>query len=162
VDLLIRQADTGDMAALAALFVASALSARDDREILLANADALELSPRSVEQGRTRIAANADGHILGFCSILATADGMEVEDLFVDPAWLRRGVGRALILDVVAIARRRGVARLVVTSNNEARGFYEKLGFVFEREVVTRFGPAAEMSIQPLDVRGYEDTSEGQ
>ncbi len=40
--------------------------------------------------------AVADGAIAGFASWLATGDAIEIEDLFVDPERMRRGIGSAL------------------------------------------------------------------
>jgi len=50
--------------------------------------------------------------IVGFATWLTAGDGVEVEDLFVDPAWMRHGAGRALVLDLISIARGRGVCRV--------------------------------------------------
>ena len=36
----------------------------------------------------------------------AATDVVELDDLFVDPDWMRRGVGRQLVLDVEAVTRR--------------------------------------------------------
>ncbi|MGN6172171.1 MAG: GNAT family N-acetyltransferase, partial [Streptosporangiaceae bacterium] len=72
----------------------------------------------------------------------------ELEDLFVDPEWMGQGAGRALVQDLVAIARQRGVRRIEVTANPHALAFYEKAGFVVGREVGTRFGPAPRMHLQ--------------
>ena len=63
----------------------------------------------AVTEGRTR-AAVADGRIIGFATWLSAGDALEIEDLFVDPEWLGRGAGRALVLDLIAIARGRGPA----------------------------------------------------
>jgi GNAT superfamily N-acetyltransferase len=72
-------------------------------------------------------------------------DALELDDLFVDPDWMQQGIGRQLVLDVVSIARRQGVRRVEVTANGHALGFYEKVGFVFDRTVETRFGPGHRM-----------------
>lgn len=59
-----------------------------------------------------------------------------------------KGNRPALILDVVEIARKQGALRIEVTANEHALGFYEKSGFVFDREVETRFGPALRMHLE--------------
>src|SRR5438270_237438 len=82
----------------------SSLANEGDRMNLLANPDALELSDVAVNQGRTRVAI-ADGRIVGFSASFVARGIIELEDLFVDPEWTRRGVGRQLVLDLVAIAR---------------------------------------------------------
>ncbi len=44
----------------------------------------------------------------GFATWLSAGDVLEIGDLFVDPERIRQGIGRALVLDLIAIARRRG------------------------------------------------------
>lgn len=82
----------------------------------------------------------AGDELVGFATVAEMDDGLELEDLFVDPEWMRQGVGRALIRNVVRIARHRGVQRVVGTANVGARGFYEKVGFHGDGEIPTRFG----------------------
>ncbi len=118
------------------LFRRSSLSNDGDRAALLAHPEALELSALGVEEGRTRVAV-ADGRIAGFATLL----GSELEDLFVDPGWMRRGIGRALVADAVAVARAQGLERIEVTANDHALAFYESVGFVLEGTVETELGP---------------------
>jgi GNAT superfamily N-acetyltransferase len=141
---LIRAAAPADVAALRDVFRRSSLSNEGDRANLQAHPDALELSALAVTEGRTR-AAVADDSIVGFATWLDAGDGFEIEDLFVDPAWMRHGIGRALVLDLIAIARGRGVRRVEVTANQHALAFYESVGFAVSHEVATRFGPAPRM-----------------
>ncbi len=141
---LIRAAVPGDMTALRDVFRRSSLSNNGDRPNLLAHPDVLELSDLAVKEGRTR-AAVADGGIVGFATWLSAGDVVELEDLFVAPERMRQGIGRALVLDLIAIARGRGVRRVEVTANQHALAFYEDAGFVAGDEVQTRFGPAARM-----------------
>jgi GNAT superfamily N-acetyltransferase len=146
---LIRAAVPGDMTALRDVFRRSSLSNDGDRANLLAYPDALELSDLAVTQGRTR-AAVADDGIVGFATWLSAGDAMEVEDLFVDPERMRQGFGRALVLDLIAIARGRGVRRFEVTANQNALAFYEEVGFLVSHEVETRFGPAPRMHLDVM------------
>ena len=142
--VLIRDAQPGDMPALRDVFRRSSLSNDGDRPNLLAHPEVLELGDRAVREGRTR-AAVADEAIVGFASWLGAGDAIEIEDLFVDPGWMRRGIGRALVLDLIAIARGRGIDRVEVTANQHALAFYEKAGFAVYREDATMFGPAPRM-----------------
>jgi len=146
---LIRDAVPGDMTVLRDLFRRSSLSNDSDRMNLLAHPDALEFSDLAVRQGRTR-AAVADGAIAGFATWLSAGDAIEIEDLFVAPEWMRQGAGRALVLDLIAIARGRGVFRVEVTANQHALAFYAKAGFVAGGSVETRFGPALRMHLDVL------------
>ena len=63
-----------------------------DQMNLLASSDALELPDLAAIQGRTRVAV-ADGAIVGFAARITARDAVEVEDLFVDPAWMGTGPG---------------------------------------------------------------------
>ena len=57
--------------------------------------------------------------------------GLYLEDLFVDPAFRGRGVGRALLAHLAALAVARGCGRFewsVLDWNRDAIEFYEKLG----------------------------------
>jgi ribosomal protein S18 acetylase RimI-like enzyme len=65
----------------------------------------------------------------------------------VDPDRMGQGIGRALVLDLIAIGRSRGVRRVEVTANQHALAFYEKAGFVVEHDIKTRFGPAPRMHL---------------
>ena len=100
------------------------LDVEEPQPALLAQPEVLELGDRAVREGRTR-AAVADEAIVGFASWLGAGDAIEIEDLFVDPGWMRRGIGRALVLDLIAIARGRGIDRVEVTANQHALAFYE-------------------------------------
>jgi GNAT superfamily N-acetyltransferase len=145
----IRMAELTDMAALGDVFRRSSLSNDRDRANLVAHPEVLELSDVAVRDGRTRAAVRG-GVILGFATWLTAdeaGDTIEVDDLFVDPDWMRRGVGRALMQDLVGIARSRGASRLEVTGNEHADAFYTSVGFVRDHDVQTRFGPAPRMHL---------------
>lgn len=144
--LSIRDAGPGDMTALGDVFRRSSLSNDDDRMKLLTHPDVLEFSGQGVTEGRTRV-AEANGRLIGFATWLGTGDVTEIEDLFVDPDWMRRGVGRALVHDLIALARLRGVRRAEVTGNPHARVFYEAVGFTVDHEVDTLLGPGLRMHL---------------
>lgn len=57
---------------------------------------------------------------------------LELSNLFVEPGYRRRGIGRAMVSEVVALARDLGVHRLVVkvfAPNGDAMRFWSQLGF---------------------------------
>lgn len=141
----IRDASPGDAEKLKALFLTSALSNERERALLLANPHLLELAP-STPGRRTRVYAGDDSSLIGFVSYAPISPAVvELGDLFVDPAHARRGVGSALVLDVMELAGRDGARRIELTANVEAVGFYENLGFCIDGWAETSLGPAPHM-----------------
>ena len=83
--------------------------------------------------------ADAEGVSCGFAlffhnySTWLTRPGLYLEDLYVQPAFRARGVGRALLAKLAEIAVARGCGRMewsVLKWNEPAIGFYRKLGAV--------------------------------
>ena len=143
---LIRDCGPADLDALRDVYRRSSLSNDGDRANLLANPDVLEFPGPATGDGRTRD-ADAGGRVVGFATTLIAGDAAELDDLFVDPGWMRRGIGRALVLDAIEIARDRGASRVEVTANPHALVFYARTGFTVDHEVRTRFGPGSRMHV---------------
>ncbi len=85
------------------------------------------------------------------CHALALADGQPVGTgrllpdghigrMAVLAGWRGRGVGAALLQALIDEAGRRGVARLVLSAQTHALGFYARFGFVPEGEVYEEAG----------------------
>jgi GNAT superfamily N-acetyltransferase len=144
---VIRDAAPADVAVLRQVYRRASLSNEGGRATLLSNPDVLEFPGLGGDDRRTRVAVAADGRIAGFATSLPAGDVIELDDLFVDPDWMRQGAGRALVLDAVAIARDLGARRIEVTANPHALVFYGKTGFVADQEVQTRFGPGLRMRL---------------
>lgn len=78
------------------------------------------------------VAETAEAEMAGFASARVTGDVIELFDLATHPAWRRRGVARALLHELGAIARENGLREIYVEvreSNLGAIGLYDKLGF---------------------------------
>ncbi len=84
--------------------------------------------------------------IVGFSLLLAPVAGIaELDGLFVDPDHWHQGIGKALMLDAVTLARAENALAVEVTANPRAEGFYAKLGFIRIGRTETRFGSASRM-----------------
>ena len=103
------------------------------------------LAEDGVQERRTRVALDTKGSIIGFASYLISGNVAELEDLFVDPPWMRHGVGRALVVDISSLVSELRFESLEVTANPHVMAFYEHMGFVAESLVDTEFYPAARM-----------------
>lgn len=96
------------------------------------------------------LVATAAGAVVGTVALLrslSTAVGGDVcwlEDLVVDPAHRRAGVGRALVQAAIVEARRRGWARITLLTdpdNDAGQRLYAALGFARSSMVTMRYGP---------------------
>ncbi len=70
---------------------------------------------------------------------------LEIEDLFVDPEWMRTGFASRLVEDLLATASGKGVRRIELTANPYADVFYRHVGFVQGPDSETRLGGAPRM-----------------
>jgi GNAT superfamily N-acetyltransferase len=134
------------------VFRRASLSNEGDRAALLANPDALVWAADGIAEGRTRVAVTADGTIVGFATVLPHENStLELEDLFVDPDWMRRGIATRLISELIEHARATMIQRLWVTANPHAYDFYRSAGFTHVGNVETAFGAGSRMELAVAD-----------
>ena len=139
---VIRLGTPADLPACSGVYRRASLSNAGDRDNLLAHPEYLILGPEGLAEGRMYI-AEEDGSVVGFATWAAEPDGtIELEDVFVDPDWRRRGIATALLGHVVDVLRARGVRYLEVTANHHAEGFYSAAGFTDCGVAETVFGPS--------------------
>ena len=141
---MIRLGTSADLAAATSVYRRASLSNAGDRDNLLAHPEYLILGPEGLAEGRTHV-AEEDGLLVGFATWIETAGTMELEDLFVDPGWRRRGIAIALVNRIAQVLRARGAERLEVTANPHAMGFYRAAGFIDCAVADTVFGAAPRM-----------------
>ncbi|MGC4111505.1 MAG: GNAT family N-acetyltransferase [Nocardioides sp.] len=142
-----RPATAADVDVLRALYRRSSLSNAGDRAALLAAPDALEWTGDHVASGGTLVAVDEAGVVLGFATVVPLEEGLELDDLFVDPDHMRRGVATRLVSALAEDAVASGKAWLDVTANPHAAAFYASAGFVERERVETRFGVAARLRL---------------
>jgi GNAT superfamily N-acetyltransferase len=141
---MIRIGVPADLLAASDVYRDASLSNAGDRGDLLAHPEYLTLGRRGLAEGRTHV-AEEDGSLVGFATWAQAGCLFELEDLFVDPGWMRRGIATALVKAIADVVRARGAERLEVTANAHALGFYAAAGFVDCGATDTRFGPARRM-----------------
>jgi GNAT superfamily N-acetyltransferase len=91
--------------------------------------ESLSTDPQSIEQWPTFIAED-QGNAIGFIQINPDLETWELVSLFVLPANMGQGVGRALLMEAVAIARKAGQTTLHIDSDPSAEPFYLACGAV--------------------------------
>ena len=108
-----------------------------------------DFDPESM-QARKVYVAEFDGAPVGWASLVPRGEVGWLEDLWIDPPWIGRGVGRLLFEHVAGRARELGASRLEWEAEPNAHGFYERMGATYLRESeVTEWG-------RVLDVLGVE------
>jgi GNAT superfamily N-acetyltransferase len=108
-----------------------------------------DFEPESL-RAREVYVAEADGAAIGWGALIMRGEVGWLEDLWVDPPWIGRGVGRLLFEHVAERARGLGARRLEWEAEPNAAGFYERMGAAYVRpSEVTEWGRA-------LDVLGVE------
>lgn len=141
---MIRLGTSADLAAASGVYRRASLSNAGDRDNLLAHPEYLILGPEGLAEGRTHVAEQG-GSVVGFATWAETAGATELEDLFVDPGYRRRGIATALVSRIAEVVRARGAERLEVTANPHALGFYRAVGFADCGIAETVFGAAPRM-----------------
>ena len=91
---------------------------------------AFEGMQEQVATGNVWVATRSDGEVAGMVALGPSEqpDTLDLDKLFVEPQWIRTGVGRALMAHAIDEARRRGAKRLTILADPYAAGFYERNG----------------------------------
>lgn len=125
--LTLRSAGPADHPALRALKRRSAMTIEADRAFLAAHPEAAE----EIDFDTLAITLVEDqGRLAGFAGFTrVSSQDIELAELFVDPEFMGRGIGRSLVNLVADNARQTGCANVIVDANPAAIPFYRALGF---------------------------------
>jgi GNAT superfamily N-acetyltransferase len=144
---MIRLGVLADLSAISDVYRRASLSNAGDRGNLLAHPEYLVLGAEGLAEGRTHV-AEEDGSLVGFATWNEVGGIIELDDLFVDPGWMRRGIATALVDRIADVLRARGAGRLEVNANPHALGFYRAAGFIDCGVAETEFGVAPRMVLE--------------
>lgn len=88
----------------------------------------------TLEQTQTMLlSALDDGRLIGYLILYYVLEDGEIARIAVDPEWRRKGVASRLLKELALICADNGVNKLLLDvreSNDSARAFYERQGFV--------------------------------
>ena len=91
--------------------------------------DELRLTPEYISAQPVYVAKQA-GKIVGFFGLNLLGDGKHLEHLWLRPAYIGQGLGRALFIEAVRQARIARVTELRIKSDPNAESFYLRMGAV--------------------------------
>ena len=120
-----RSAQAGEEAALTELAVRSKGHWGHDAAFLERARPELTVHPEHLERWIVRV-AERDGAPVGLAAV--DPEARELEMLFVDPAAIGTGAGRALLRDALDRAREAGLTELLIESDPDAEPFYRSQG----------------------------------
>ncbi|HSS81385.1 MAG TPA: GNAT family N-acetyltransferase [Gaiellaceae bacterium] len=104
-----------------------------------------DFEPESLRK-RLLYVAEVDGRPVGWAALIPRGEVGWLEDLWVEPAWIGRGLGRALFEHVATEARQLGARQLEWEAEPNASGFYEHMGGAYVRDSeVTEWGRVLEV-----------------
>lgn len=147
----IRPARLDEIDSLSALALASKATWGYDEAFMERCRVELVVRDEHVERGLAHVAVDDADGALGFYALKEPGErSAELDLLFVAPAHLRRGVGRALLADACREARRRGWPVLLVESDPFAAPFYEREGAVL---IGTSTSPSTGRELPLFEVR---------
>lgn len=127
MQLLIRAAAVEELPALSELCMRSKAVWGYNAAFMEACRGELTLDPRELVSSRIAVAARGD-HVLGIAQVRMAGRDADLLKLFVEPAALRSGVGRALFAWATDAAREMGAARMTIEADPDAAPFYRRLG----------------------------------
>jgi GNAT superfamily N-acetyltransferase len=131
----IRPARAGEAASLTALCLRSKAYWGYDAEFMRLCVPSLTVSEQSIAHGRVLVATDDAGRTIGTVSVMPDDEGggdcAELGLMFVDPAAIGGGIGRALFDEAVKLARRLGHRRMTILADVNAAPFYQRMGARF-------------------------------
>ena len=115
----------------------------------------VELSPTETSINTLpTFVAELDGDVAGWCQLGMNDTPVELDHLWVDPDFMRRGVGRALIAAACEHLRAHNVRMLVIDADPNAERFYLHCGAARVGQIAApipgqpnRFRPQLELSV---------------
>jgi predicted N-acetyltransferase YhbS len=87
----------------------------------------LKVSPGFVRDNEVYVAVSGE-EAVGFYALVGGGRGVDLEHLWVLPAWIGMGLGRTLFGHAVRRAQELGAMTVTIESDPNAEGFYRRMG----------------------------------
>jgi GNAT superfamily N-acetyltransferase len=96
-------------------------------------AASVDFSPEALRSADVYV-AEVEGRLVGWASIVLKADLCWLDDLWIEPEWIGKGIGGRLFRHAAEVGRGQGAGRMEWEAEPNAIGFYEKMGGRYVRE----------------------------
>ncbi len=156
--IAIRPARPEEAAALSALCKRAKAHWGYDTQFMRQSDASLTIAPALIETGRVLVAVAGDGTIAGMTSLAHLHDDVwDLLHMFVEPAAIGTGAGRALFAAIAEMARGFGGRVLSIQYDPDGEGFYLRLGARLTGEAPSesipgRMLPMLEFELRPAQV----------
>ena len=78
--------------------------------------------------------AEIDGQAVGWAALIPKGEVCWLDDLWIEPAWIGKGIGTSLFQQAAECGRRLGAQQMEWEAERHAIGFYEKMGGRYLRD----------------------------
>ena len=96
--------------------------------------DDLTISTEYIEKNMV-VVAEKDKKLLGYISIKEDSSKFYLDNIFIHPSHIRKGIGEKLLAIGLDWCRKNQVVQLHVYSDPYSKGFYEKTGAMYIKEI---------------------------
>lgn len=127
--MLIRKANREEAGILSELSMRSKAHWGYDAAFMEACREALRAPEEDIEKYITYV-AEEEGRIAGYFMLTTEECGYYLESMFIDPAYIGKGVGKMLWDKLIAVAREEGISEFLLDADPHAEGFYLHMGAV--------------------------------
>jgi GNAT superfamily N-acetyltransferase len=104
-----------------------------DAEVVRKWASRMDLSD-SLSDKREVYVAEIGGPLAGWASLMSKGDVGWLDDLWIEPEWIGKGVGTKMFRHAVSRGHELAAARIELEAERHAIGFYEKMGARYVRD----------------------------
>ena len=128
----IRPARAEEATGLARLAVRATEHDGHDPVLMARLAPVLQIDLTLIAAGLVFVAEDVSGAVIGVVALrpLSPSGLFLLEGIFVEPAFMRRGIGRRLIETAAGYARKLGGCAIIIYANPTSAGFYVRLGAI--------------------------------
>jgi GNAT superfamily N-acetyltransferase len=137
--VLIRPCDASEGARLKEIAIASKGFWGYEPERVREWADSGDFSSQRMREMNVFV-AESGGRVVAWAGLIPRGDVAWLEDLWVEPDWIGKGVGGRLFRHAAEQARQGGATTMEWEAEPNALGFYERMGGKPVRESVSEWG----------------------